>query len=162
MLHDLEHAVRHGLKVDQIAAAPRSGAQAQTACGGASLATIRRLTLSLLREDTSLKRSVKAKRFACVLDLNDLLQVFQQAQIDAQDLVCHSTQPRQMKQGIGPGRTPFAVYGHNDHDVFVVIRRIRANPSADHMFHSCLAGTPLMHLIIDPCQFLLLVHPQSR
>jgi predicted transposase YbfD/YdcC len=51
--------------------------------GGANLATIRRLTLSLLRQDTSLKRGIKAKRFACALDPNYLLQVFQQAKIDA-------------------------------------------------------------------------------
>ena len=51
--------------------------------GGANLATIRRLSLSLLRQDTSLKRGIKAKRFACALDPNDLLQVFQQGQIDA-------------------------------------------------------------------------------
>ena len=46
--------------------------------GGANLATIRRLTLSLLRQDTSLKRGIKAKRFACALDPNYLLQIFQQ------------------------------------------------------------------------------------
>ena len=51
--------------------------------GGANLATIRRLSLRLLRQDTSLKRGIKAKRFACALDPNDLLQVFQQGQIDA-------------------------------------------------------------------------------
>jgi hypothetical protein len=51
--------------------------------GGANLATIRRLTLSLLRQDTSLKRGIKAKRFACALDPNDLLQIFQQPKIGA-------------------------------------------------------------------------------
>ena len=51
--------------------------------GGANLATIRRLTLSLLRQDKSLKRGVKAKRFACALDPNYLLQIFQQSKIDA-------------------------------------------------------------------------------
>ena len=51
--------------------------------GGANLATIRRLTLSLLRQDTSLKRGIKAKRFACALDPNYLLQIFQHPPIDA-------------------------------------------------------------------------------
>ena len=51
--------------------------------GAANLATIRRLTLSLLRQDTSLKRGIKAKRFACALDPNYLLQIFQYPPIDA-------------------------------------------------------------------------------
>lgn len=51
--------------------------------GGANLATIRRLTLSLLRQDQSLKRGIKAKRFACALDPNYLLRIFQQSKIGA-------------------------------------------------------------------------------
>lgn len=51
--------------------------------GGANLAAIRRLTLSLLRQDQSLKRGIKAKRFACALDPNYLLRIFQQSKIGA-------------------------------------------------------------------------------
>ena len=51
--------------------------------GGANLATLRRLTLRLLRQDPSLKRGIKAKRFACALDPDDLLQIFQQSKIGA-------------------------------------------------------------------------------
>ena len=40
-------------------------------------------TLSLLRQDTSLKCGVKAKRFACAFDPNYLLQIFQQSKINA-------------------------------------------------------------------------------
>ena len=40
---------------------------------GANLTFIRRLTLSLLRQVTSLKRGIKAKRFGCALDPDYLL-----------------------------------------------------------------------------------------
>ena len=51
--------------------------------GSANLATLRRLTLTLLHEDTSMKRGIKAKRFACPLEPDDLLQIFQQSKIGA-------------------------------------------------------------------------------
>ena len=51
--------------------------------GGTNLAAIRRLTLSLLCQDTSRKRGIKAKRFTCAIVPNDLLQIFQQSKLDA-------------------------------------------------------------------------------
>jgi len=54
--------------------------------GGANLTATRRLTLSLLRQDSSLKRDIKVKRFACALDPKYLLQIFQQLKNDVQAL----------------------------------------------------------------------------
>jgi predicted transposase YbfD/YdcC len=47
--------------------------------GAANLAAIRRLALSLLRQEKSNKRGLKNKRFACALDPNYLLQVLANA-----------------------------------------------------------------------------------
>ncbi len=47
--------------------------------GGANLAAIRRLALSLLRQEKSNKRGLKNKRFACALDPNYLLKVLANA-----------------------------------------------------------------------------------
>ena len=47
--------------------------------GAANLAAIRRLSLSLLRQETSNKRGLKNKRFACALDPNYLLKVLANA-----------------------------------------------------------------------------------
>jgi predicted transposase YbfD/YdcC len=47
--------------------------------GAANLAAIRRLSLSLLRQETSNKRGLKNKRFACALDTNYLLKVLADA-----------------------------------------------------------------------------------
>ena len=41
------------------------------------------LGLKLLRQDTTLKRGIKAERFACALDPDYLLQIFQQSKIGA-------------------------------------------------------------------------------
>lgn len=49
--------------------------------GAANLAAIRRLSLSLLRQETSNKRGLKNKRFACALDTNYLLKVLANAKI---------------------------------------------------------------------------------
>jgi len=51
--------------------------------GAANLAAVRRLALSLLRQETTLKRGAKCKRMACALDPNYLLKVFHNAKIDA-------------------------------------------------------------------------------
>jgi predicted transposase YbfD/YdcC len=51
--------------------------------GGANLAAVRRLTVSLLRQDRTLRRGAKCKRMACALDPNYLLHVFHNAKIDA-------------------------------------------------------------------------------
>lgn len=51
--------------------------------GAANLAAVRRLTVSLLRQEKSLKRGAKCKRMACALDPDYLLKVFQNAEIDA-------------------------------------------------------------------------------
>ena len=51
--------------------------------GGANLAAVRRLAVSLLRQDTTIKRGAKCKRMACALDTNYLLRVFHNAKIDA-------------------------------------------------------------------------------
>lgn len=51
--------------------------------GGANLAAVRRLTLSLLRQEKTLKRGAKCKRMACALDPNYLLTVFHNAKFDA-------------------------------------------------------------------------------
>ena len=51
--------------------------------GGVNLAAIRRLVVSLLRQEQTIKRGAKCKRMACALDPNYLLKVFQNAKIDA-------------------------------------------------------------------------------
>ena len=51
--------------------------------GGVNLAAVRRLAVSLLRQDTTIKRGAKCKRMACALDPNYLLSVFQNATIHA-------------------------------------------------------------------------------
>lgn len=51
--------------------------------GAANLAAVRRLTLSLLRQESTLKRGAKCKRMACALDPHYLLKVFHTAKIDA-------------------------------------------------------------------------------
>ena len=43
----------------------------------------RRLAVSLLRQEKTIKRGAKCKRMACALDLNYLLKVFHNAIIDA-------------------------------------------------------------------------------
>lgn len=49
--------------------------------GGTNLAAVRRLMVSLLRQEKTLKRGAKCKRMACALDPNYLLRVFQTAQL---------------------------------------------------------------------------------
>lgn len=51
--------------------------------GAANFAAVRRLAVSLLRQDKSLKRGAKCKRMACALDPNYLLQILHEAKIDA-------------------------------------------------------------------------------
>ena len=51
--------------------------------GGANVAAIRRLVVSLLRQEKTLKRGAKCKRMTCALDPNYLLKVFQITKIDA-------------------------------------------------------------------------------
>jgi|WetSurMetagenome_2_1015567.scaffolds.fasta_scaffold210613_1 predicted transposase YbfD/YdcC len=51
--------------------------------GAANLAAVRRLAVSLLRQDTTLKRGAKCKRMACALDPSYLLRVLHEAKIDA-------------------------------------------------------------------------------
>ena len=51
--------------------------------GGANLAAIRRLVVSLLRQDQTVKRGVKTKRLKCALDPNYLLRVLANAKFDA-------------------------------------------------------------------------------
>ncbi len=51
--------------------------------GAVNFAAVRRLAVSLLRQDTSLKRGAKCKRMACALDPNYLLHVLHEAKIDA-------------------------------------------------------------------------------
>ncbi len=51
--------------------------------GGANLAAVRRLAVSLLRQETTIQRGTKCKRMACALDPNYLLKVFHNAKIDA-------------------------------------------------------------------------------
>lgn len=51
--------------------------------GGANLAAVRRLAVSLLRQEHTIKRGAKCKRMACALDPNYLLKVFHNAKIDA-------------------------------------------------------------------------------
>jgi predicted transposase YbfD/YdcC len=49
--------------------------------GGANLAAVRRLALSLLRQEKTNKRGIKNKRLACALDPNYLLEVLANAKI---------------------------------------------------------------------------------
>ncbi len=51
--------------------------------GGANLAAVRRLAVSLLRQERTLKRGAKCKRMACALDPNYLLRVLHNAKFDA-------------------------------------------------------------------------------
>jgi predicted transposase YbfD/YdcC/uncharacterized membrane protein len=51
--------------------------------GATNLAAIRRLAVSLLRQDKTLKRGAKCKRMACALDQNYLLRVLHHAKFDA-------------------------------------------------------------------------------
>ena len=51
--------------------------------GATNLGAIRRLIVSLLRQETTLKRGAKAKRLVCALDTSYLLKVFATAEIDA-------------------------------------------------------------------------------
>lgn len=51
--------------------------------GATNLAAVRRLVVSLLRQDKTVKQGAKAKRLACALDPDYLLTIFHNAQIDA-------------------------------------------------------------------------------
>ena len=51
--------------------------------GGANLSAVRRLALSLLRQDTTVTRGAKCKRMKCALDHHYLLHVFHNAKFDA-------------------------------------------------------------------------------
>jgi predicted transposase YbfD/YdcC len=51
--------------------------------GAVNLAAVRRLAVSLLRQDKSLKRGAKCKRMACALNPSYLLRVLHNAKIDA-------------------------------------------------------------------------------
>ena len=51
--------------------------------GAANLAAVRRLAVSLLRQEQTIQRGAKCKRMACALDPNYLLRVFRTAKIDA-------------------------------------------------------------------------------
>jgi predicted transposase YbfD/YdcC len=51
--------------------------------GATNLAAVRRLAVSLLRQDQTIKRGAKCKRMTCALDPNYLLRVFHNAKIDA-------------------------------------------------------------------------------
>jgi predicted transposase YbfD/YdcC len=51
--------------------------------GAVNFAAVRRLAVSLLRQDTTLKRGAKCKRMACALDPKYLLHILHNAKIDA-------------------------------------------------------------------------------
>ena len=51
--------------------------------GAANLAAVRRLAVSLLRQDKTLQRGAKCKRMACALDPNYLLHIIRNAKFDA-------------------------------------------------------------------------------
>lgn len=51
--------------------------------GATNLAAVRRLVVSLLRQDKTVKQGAKAKRLACALDPDYLLTIFRNAQFDA-------------------------------------------------------------------------------
>jgi len=55
----------------------------QDRAGAANLAAVRRLAVSLLRQDRTLKRGAKCKRMACALDTNYLLHVLKNAKFGA-------------------------------------------------------------------------------
>jgi predicted transposase YbfD/YdcC len=58
-------------------------ARQQDRNGAANLGAVRRLIVSLLRQEKTLKRGAKAKRMACALDTQYLLKVLATAEIDA-------------------------------------------------------------------------------
>jgi predicted transposase YbfD/YdcC len=58
-------------------------ARQQDRHGSANLGAIRRLIVSLLRQEKTLRRGAKAKRMVCALDANYLLKVLATAEIDA-------------------------------------------------------------------------------
>ena len=58
-------------------------ARQQDRHGSANLGAVRRLIVSLLRQEKTLKRGARAKRMACALDPNYLLKVLATAEIDA-------------------------------------------------------------------------------
>jgi predicted transposase YbfD/YdcC len=58
-------------------------ARQQDRHGSANLGAVRRLIVSLLRQEKTLKRGAKAKRMACALDTQYLLKVLATAEIDA-------------------------------------------------------------------------------
>lgn len=58
-------------------------ARQQDRNGSTNLGAIRRLIVSLLRQEKTLKRGAKAKRMVCALDTSYLLKVFATAEIDA-------------------------------------------------------------------------------
>jgi predicted transposase YbfD/YdcC len=58
-------------------------ARQQDRHGSANLGAVRRLIVSLLRQEKTLKRGAKAKRMVCALDANYLLKVLATAQNDA-------------------------------------------------------------------------------
>ena len=58
-------------------------ARQQDRNGSANLGAVRRLIVSLLRQEKTLKRGAKAKRMVCALDHSYLLKVFATAEIDA-------------------------------------------------------------------------------
>jgi predicted transposase YbfD/YdcC len=85
----LAHAIRKHWSIENsqhwvldIAFAEDSRRQ-QDRQGAVNLAAVRRLAVSVLRQDKTLKRGAKCKRMACALDPNYLLQVLREAQIDA-------------------------------------------------------------------------------
>ncbi len=51
--------------------------------GAANLAAVRRLVVSLLRQEKTLKQGDKCIRLACGWDVNYLLKVFHNAKFDA-------------------------------------------------------------------------------
>jgi predicted transposase YbfD/YdcC len=58
-------------------------ARQQDRNGSSNLGAIRRLVVSLLRQESTLKRGAKTKRMVCALDPSYLLKVFATAKIDA-------------------------------------------------------------------------------
>jgi predicted transposase YbfD/YdcC len=58
-------------------------ARQQDRRGSANLGAVRRLIVSLLRQEKTLKRGARAKRMVCALDANYLLKVLATAEIDA-------------------------------------------------------------------------------
>jgi predicted transposase YbfD/YdcC len=58
-------------------------ARQQDRHGSANLGAVRRLIVSLLRQEKTLKRGAKAKRMVCALDTNYLLKMLATAKIDA-------------------------------------------------------------------------------